>query len=291
MEDKIKSCIKKIDTALLRLSKAKEIGFTYFNFHEELDKLLTFMNDSEEYKGQVENYVFVFKDLIASVGVRSLSIKKVDENENVIFWKEERTMNRKQGVETEEYSTQHEKDDFERIIERSKETSAFREPITKLDTYLRGVKYWNGKKEPANITSDEYLQLPECVDLFIKKGYASTRFIGVPGMTFEKYLSWLNEDENGLIEIPATIMKKIPWTGTPGEFGAIMDELIDKNFIPIIKDKKNTVKILMSMFDVKNEKSEPVEFQYLYRCFGEKKKHYLKSEFKLPTSDNYNKDK
>jgi hypothetical protein len=85
---------------------------------------------------------------------------------------------------------------------------------------------------------------------------------------------------------------KLNWTGTPGEFGAIMKELIDKGYLPKIKDLKTTVNILYKFFEVKNGDDKIVNEKYLYKCFGEKMKKYnYKNELQIPLSDNYNRNK
>lgn len=84
---------------------------------------------------------------------------------------------------------------------------------------------------------------------------------------------------------------RIKWKGTPGEFGAIFDLLIDNGFIKLIKDKKNMVRLLYSVFEIKNEKGEVVSSEYLYKCFKDKIKSYPNGYLKIPFSDNYHNDK
>ena len=79
---------------------------------------------------------------------------------------------------------------------------------------------------------------------------------------------------------------RIRWNGTPGEFGAIMTELIDKGFISKKKDLKTTVSFLANFFEVKTEKGNPANEKYLYKCFNEKMRHYNRSELVIPESDN-----
>ena len=88
-----------------------------------------------------------------------------------------------------------------------------------------------------------------------------------------------------------TPQKKIKWTGTPGEFGAIFNELIDNGFINTVKDKKNMVRQLHEMFEVTNDKGNNVSLDYLYKCFKDKIKPYPPNTLKVPYSDNYNKNK
>lgn len=86
-----------------------------------------------------------------------------------------------------------------------------------------------------------------------------------------------------------TLSVKIAWSGTPGEFGSIFNMLIQNGYIEKLADLKTTVKYLESVFEVQNEDFEIVDSDYLYKCFGEKKKQYLPGEIKIPKSDNYSK--
>lgn len=81
--------------------------------------------------------------------------------------------------------------------------------------------------------------------------------------------------------------KKLNWNGTPGEFGAIFNKLFDAGYIEIVKDKKNMVKVLNEIFEIKNEKSVSVTDNNLYRCFLDKEKNYNPGQLKIPLSDNY----
>ena len=83
----------------------------------------------------------------------------------------------------------------------------------------------------------------------------------------------------------------VKWKGTPGEFGAIFDLLIDNGFIELIKDKKNMVRLLHSLFEIKNDKGEITNSDYLYKCFKDKIKSYPNGYLKIPLSDNYHNDK
>ena len=89
----------------------------------------------------------------------------------------------------------------------------------------------------------------------------------------------------------SNVKSKIKWNGTPGEFGAIFNKLFDNGFIEVVKDKSNMVRVLSELFEIRNEKSEPVNPKYLYKCFGEKEKEYPNGYLKIPLSDNYNKNK
>jgi len=89
----------------------------------------------------------------------------------------------------------------------------------------------------------------------------------------------------------ATINKRIKWTGTPGEFGAIFNLLLDKGYIEIVKDKTNMAKVFNEIFEIKTEKNSTPSDKYLYKCFGEKEKKYNPQQLKIPFSDNYHKDK
>jgi hypothetical protein len=97
-----------------------------------------------------------------------------------------------------------------------------------------------------------------------------------------------NEDKNEEIGVE---IAPVVWTGTPGEFGAIIKVLIEKGYIEKIRDLKNTVKLLNKLFVIRNEHGEIVSDSYLYRCFGEKMRTYYRDELKIPCSDNYSKSK
>ncbi len=86
-------------------------------------------------------------------------------------------------------------------------------------------------------------------------------------------------------------VKKIKWSGTPGEFGAIFNLLFDNGYIDIVKDKKNMARVMNEIFEIKNEKNEIVGERYLYKCFGDKEKKYNPGEIKIPNSINYHKGK
>ena len=90
----------------------------------------------------------------------------------------------------------------------------------------------------------------------------------------------------------ATINKRIKWTGTPGEFGAIFNLLLDKGYIEIVKDKTNMAKVFNEIFEIKTEKNKTTDNKYLYRCIGgDKEKKYNPHQLIIPFSDNYHKDK
>lgn len=82
---------------------------------------------------------------------------------------------------------------------------------------------------------------------------------------------------------------KLKWTGTPAEFGAIFNMIIDRGHIPIIKDKKTTVRLLYGLFEIKNDQGETTNFEYLYKCFGERIRNYSPKDLNIPHSDNSNK--
>ena len=94
-----------------------------------------------------------------------------------------------------------------------------------------------------------------------------------------------------LRETIQTKNQKLKWKGTPGEFGAIFDLLIDNGYIDLIKDKKNMVRLLHSHFDIKNKDGNLIDTDYLYKCFKDKIKSYPNGYLKIPYSDNYNTDK
>ena len=86
--------------------------------------------------------------------------------------------------------------------------------------------------------------------------------------------------------------KKLKWTGTPSEFGAMFDLFLNNGFIEKTGYVKDMVKQLYEMFDIKNEKGETTTFTHLYKCFLEKKKGYPHNQtLKNLYSDNYHKDK
>jgi len=51
------------------------------------------------------------------------------------------------------------------------------------------------------------------------------------------------------------------------------------------------VRLLHSLFEIKNEKGEIVTADYLYKCFKDKIKVYPPTEFKIPNTINYHNDK
>lgn len=85
--------------------------------------------------------------------------------------------------------------------------------------------------------------------------------------------------------------QKLKWNGTPGEFGAIFDKLFVTGFIEVIKNKKNMVRLLHSLFEIKNAKGEIVTSDYLYKCFEDKKRDWPHNEFRIPETINYHNDK
>lgn len=92
----------------------------------------------------------------------------------------------------------------------------------------------------------------------------------------------------GIKKIPSDTEKRAPvlWLGTPGEFGAIFNQLIQSGYIQMIKDKKATVNMLHKVFHVKNESGSTADADYLYRCFGDKIKNYVPGALKIPPTDN-----
>lgn len=111
-----------------------------------------------------------------------------------------------------------------------------------------------------------------------------------------KYPELIHEIENlksgqveTFVEMPINVNRAI-WSGTPGEFGAILKSLIENGYIKKIKDLKTTAKILNIIFEIKDDQGEPVKFDYLYKCLtGEKARSFYPHEFKIIPSDNYNK--
>jgi hypothetical protein len=98
-----------------------------------------------------------------------------------------------------------------------------------------------------------------------------------------------SNSEDAIQDIPEGTL--ISWTGTPAEFGAIMGELISRGYIQKIRNLKTTVQVLNKFFEVKTDKGDIVKEDYLYKCFGEKKRNYVRGEFRIPFSDNYKQDK
>jgi len=132
-----------------------------------------------------------------------------------------------------------------------------------------------------------------CLHLLqIAEGYATKNFFyylkaikknSETGAKKSKKTKSLSEDDSNLYA------QKIPWHGTPGEFGAIMSPLIENGFVPLVTDLKKTVRFLEKFFDVRNEKGLTVSSDYLYKCFSEKKKSFFPSELKIPVSENLSK--
>ena len=78
---------------------------------------------------------------------------------------------------------------------------------------------------------------------------------GMPDRIYPKQLAELKQikDFGKITPIEIQPIKQmLNWKGTPGEFGCIMKELIDKGYLPLIKDLKNTVGILNDAFEIKN---------------------------------------
>lgn len=112
----------------------------------------------------------------------------------------------------------------------------------------------------------------------------------IESIKIEKYCVEKLNELNAVYE-PQTKINLVKWKGTPGEFGAIFDLLIDNGFIELIKDKKNMVRLLHSLFEIKNDKGEITNSDYLYKCFKDKIKSYPNGYLKIPLSDNYHNDK
>ena len=84
--------------------------------------------------------------------------------------------------------------------------------------------------------------------------------------------------------------QKINWTGTAGEFGAVMDLLIEKGYIEDVPVKKNKANVCYELFNIKTGKGELITDRYLLDCFGKDKCSFLPNEIKIPFSKNYGKD-
>jgi hypothetical protein len=80
-------------------------------------------------------------------------------------------------------------------------------------------------------------------------------------------------------------LSKIPWTGSPGEFGFILDLLIEKGYIDNVKGAKNKADFFLHFFSVKTSLGTIAAKRYIQDCFGKDKKSFLPHEFKLPPSE------
>ena len=80
-------------------------------------------------------------------------------------------------------------------------------------------------------------------------------------------------------------VRKIPWTGSPGEFGFILDLLIDKGYIDDVKGAKNKTDFFLHFFSVKTSLGTIAAKRYIQDCFGKDKKSFLPHEVKLPHSE------
>jgi len=142
--------------------------------------------------------------------------------------------------------------------------------------------YCNYIQNGLEFTFYPHFKKPEIEELNIKQCFSF--WFEKFGANEENVLA-KNENEIEIQQPP------IKWNGTPGEFGAIFNLLFDKGFIERIKDKKNMVRFLHSIFDVRNEKDEIVDAEYLYKCFNDKKRSYPEGQLTIPFSENYTKGK
>lgn len=87
------------------------------------------------------------------------------------------------------------------------------------------------------------------------------------------------------------MLDHIPWNGTPGEFGAIMNLLIEGGYISPIRSKANTIRILYDIFEIEAD-DKPITLNYLKRCFTkDRMRVYYPEKLSIPKSDNYYKNK
>lgn len=81
-----------------------------------------------------------------------------------------------------------------------------------------------------------------------------------------------NEDEN--FEVDISEIERLQWKGSPGEFGAIFDELISKGYIQTVNNKTVTVRLLQKFFEVRSKEGNEMHIKYLLRCFDERKRKW-----------------
>lgn len=159
------------------------------------------------------------------------------------------------------------------------------------EKYLETDFIFNQYEKPKTPISDfeDFKGVYSSMFTFFKNSFVRLKE-GIHG-AFNEYLD-TNTISKPLIDYTAaTSFKKIKWSGTPGEFGAIFNQLFDNGFIEVVKDRANMVRVLNEIFDIKNEKFSAVDEKYLYKCFGEKERNYFPDQLKIPLSDNYHKKK
>lgn len=98
----------------------------------------------------------------------------------------------------------------------------------------------------------------------------------------------INSQFTGKTFSTVTTNKKIKWTGTPAEFGAIFSALIDGGYIEVPPNKTQQRKILQQFFTVTTNSNEPIAERTLDDYLGRNKKSWPKGQFAIPISENYN---
>lgn len=174
-----------------------------------------------------------------------------------------------------------------KVLDRLEAIKITREEISEI------VKNIKDKKDSATVQEKEYLYgfvgckstgidyLPE--NRKVIKAFVHGKNVAI----FDTMLPKIFEPQKTeTMQEKPEVKSKIVWSGTPNEFGAIFDMLMKQGYIPTIRDRKNTVTLLLDLFEIQNNRGKPVNFEYLYKCFGEKKRGYLPGELKIAPSDN-----
>ena len=119
------------------------------------------------------------------------------------------------------------------------------------------------------------------------EGIALAHFYPLLKKKIKKYSSLDTEPEKYV----AINEDKIRWTGTPVEFGAIMNRLIDEGYIaPIYENRAKAQSFKRHFTIITNRKSE-IKDRSFEDCFLEEKNPYFADELKIPTSENKQKKK
>lgn len=138
---------------------------------------------------------------------------------------------------------------------------------------------------PTMNSFSEHLDMDFELQLFLSRiFYEAIHYVEVVRY-IDKTLLELGFQEDLLIQ--SSVPEKMPWNGTPAEFGAIMLELINQGYISRIDNLRTTVAALYKFFDIRNEQGSPVDDWYLYKCFGDKKRSFGRDEFRIPKSKNF----
>ena len=102
-------------------------------------------------------------------------------------------------------------------------------------------------------------------------------------------LDCIQDFESNSVGLTPLTHKKIIWAGTPPEFGAVFEKLLEYGFLSGFNDKKQAALILHKFFLIKNQEGAEIDSDYLYSCFGKNVKKYNPNEFKIPYSKNFDK--